>query len=184
MTQTAREILGPDRVLVRWEKYLDAPSGIAAMNPAQRTAALAEAMAADAGRFTGRAAEQLAPLCAAQPLDALAGRNCHNVILGAKGVHIDPYGSVFSGQCPGMAVGNVHTTDLDELWKTFDPAAQDFWQILMTVGQGFCPHQSEGFVPKPLYASKCHLAPTFELFFDNSRYLQIICTNECYGKPI
>lgn len=187
LTHAAREVLGSDRVLVRWEKYLDAPSGIAAMNTAQRTAALTEAMAADAGRFTGRAAEQLAPLCAAQPLDALSGCNCQNVILGAKGVHIDPYGSVFSGQCPGMAVGNVLTTDLDELWKAFDPPAQDFWQILMTRGpRGFLPQiQSEGFVPKPLYASKCHLCSDIRSFlFDNSRFLQIICTNECYGKPM
>lgn len=186
LTHAAREILGPDRVLVRWEKY-HTPSGIAAMDTRQRTAALAEAMATDVGRFTGRAAEALAPLCAAKPLDDLTGLNCRNAILGAKGVHIDPYGNVFSGQCPGMAVGSVQTTHLDALWKAFDPAAQDFWQILMSRGpSGFLPQiQADGFVPKPLYASKCHLCADIRRFyFDKKRYLLIICPKECYGQTI
>lgn len=185
LASVAREILGTGNVLVRWEKHLDKPCGVAAMDEAQRQAAMAEAMAADTGRFTGRAAEVLGPLCAAKTLDELAGRNCRNAILGAKGVHIDPYGNVFNGQCSGMAVGNVNQTELDTLWKNFDPGKMDFWRTLADDGPaGFLPQaKATGYVSHHFYASKCHLCTDIRRFyFDKGLFLPIICPEECYGK--
>lgn len=185
LVRIGREILGADRVLVRWEKYLDDPSGIAVMNEAERVALLTRSMAADVGRFTGRAAESLAPLCAHKTLADFTGLNCANAILGAKGVHIDPFGNVFSGQCSGMAVGNVQTVDLDILWKKFNPCHDDFWRVLAAAGPGgFVPEAlAAGYAVRAFYASKCHLCADIRSFyFDKGLFLPIICPAECYGK--
>ena len=185
LVRIARELLGAERVLVRWERYLEVPSGLAEMDAAARTAALIGSMAADVGRFTGRAAESLGPLCAVNSCDALRGLNCRDAILGAKGVHVDPYGNVFSGQCSGMAVGTVQTTTLDALWKGFDPVQDAFWRVLTADGPGGFAAEARagGFVLRDRYASKCHLCSDIRgFFFDNGLYLPIICPNECYGR--
>jgi len=182
LTRIAREILGRDRVLVRWEKNLADSRPIAA---ASRDAAHIAAMKAEAGRFTGRAAEQLAPLCADKTIAELAGCDCRNALLAAKGVHIDPYGYVFCGQCSGMAVGNVNDTELDVLWQRFDPEKDEFWKTLFTAGPaGFLSEaQAAGYRVSSVYASKCHLCTDIRgFFFDNRRYLPIITPDDCYGK--
>jgi len=185
LVQAAREILGPERVLVRWQKYLDHPGTIGTMNEADRSSVLAGMMAQDAGRFTGRAAEVLGPLLATKTVPELATINCQGAILGAKGVHIDPYGNVFSGQCSGMAVGNVNTTELDTLWKAFDPETSEFWRTLYAEGPaGFITQaQASGYILRSFYASKCHLcADIRRFFFDKGLYLPIIYPKECYGR--
>lgn len=182
LMRIAREILGPDRVLVRWEKNLtDSPTA----TPASRDASYIAAMKTEAGRFTGRAAEQIAPLCADQTVAELAGLNCRSALLGAKGVHIDPYGHVFCGQCSGMALGNVNTAELDALWQQFDPENDDFWKILFAAGPaGFLSEaQQAGYLQQSFYASKCHLCTHIRgFYFDNRRYLPIITPDDCYGK--
>ena len=185
LVRAARELLGAERVLVRWEKHLDALTGVAAMAEAERQALLAGAMAADAGRFTGRAAEALGPLCADKTIAELGGLNCREALLGAKGVHIDPAGNVFSGQCSGMTVGNVNTSPLETLWKGFDPERGAFWQTLFERGpDGFIAEaQAAGYAIRPFYATKCHLCADIRgFFFDKGLYLPIICPKECYGK--
>ena len=185
LVRLAQEELGPDRVLVRWQHWLNALDDTAVLGESERLAVMRQAMAEEGGRFTGRAAETLGTLCADQSPDELIGRHCQRSILGAKGVHIDPYGNVFSGQCSGMAVGNLHTTGLDALWKGFDPDASDFWKTLCQAGPGgfLEPAAVLGYTPQARYASKCHLCTDIRrFFFDKGRYLSIICPNECYGK--
>ncbi len=178
----AREILGAERVLVRWEKNLaDSPPAA----ESSRDAAHIAAMKAEAGRFTGRAADELAPLCADTPAAALAGLNCRGALLGAKGVHIDPYGNVFCGQCSGMAVGNLNAAALDNLWTRFDPEKEDFWKTLFAEGPaGFLSEaRAVGYPERPFYASKCHLCTDIRgFYFDKSRYLPIITPDDCYGR--
>ena len=130
----ARDILGDQRVLIRWEKHLDQPTGIRQQGPDGKKRILLAALDADSCRFTGRAAEDLAPLVAKHPADAFRGRHCQRTLLGSKGVHIDPYGNVFNGQCSGMVVGNVNQTPLAVLWRTFEPDRADFWKILYEKG--------------------------------------------------
>jgi MoaA/NifB/PqqE/SkfB family radical SAM enzyme len=183
--RAACEIFGHERVSVRWAKHLEHPSGIRAMDEADRLAVLAAAMADDAGRFTGRAAETLAPLVAAKTVQYLAGLNCRQAILGAKGVHIDPYGNVFSGQCSGMAVGNVNTETFETIWIRFDPEKAAFWKTLYHQGPcGFAAGaRVAGHVQRPFYASKCHFCTDIRrIFFDKGLHLPIICPDECYGK--
>ena len=184
LARAAGEIFGRERVLVRWAKYLDCPVGIGAMEEPQRLAVLAGAMAADGGRFTGRAARVLAPLCAAKTPHSLMGLTCRQALLGAKGVHIDPYGNVFVGQCSGMAVGNVNTVALEELWRGFDPEKAEFWKVLYDQGPGGFADDvtASGYPMRPLYASKCHFCTDIRSFlFDKGLYLSIISPAECYG---
>ena len=181
----AREVLGAQRVLVRWEKHLDHPSGIRRLSGEQKQSILLEGLASDSCRFTGRAAEELAPLVARSESADFKDRDCLNSILGAKGVHIDPYGNVFNGQCSGIILGNVTQTPLDVLWKTFEPDRHPFWRTLCSGGPFGLLKQAEkeGFQEKSRYASKCHLCTDIRsFFFDNTSYSTIIGPSDCYGR--
>nr|MBC8378531.1 radical SAM protein [Planctomycetota bacterium] len=121
LLSAARSVLGPDRVLVRWEKHLEKPSGIRGKTESERLRILQKALAADPCRLTGRAAETLATLAPNHPIEHFREKKCQNALLSAKGVHIDPYGNVFNGQCSGMVIGNITQTPLDVLWQLFEP---------------------------------------------------------------
>ncbi|GAH80148.1 unnamed protein product, partial [marine sediment metagenome] len=126
LAETASEILGPERVLVRWRKYLEKPTKIKSLSPAERKQKYISAMNDYPCRFTGRAASELAELVASKPIEALASVNCKSELLAAKGVHIDPFGNVFSGTCSGIIIGNVNQTKLKDIWEQFYPAQNEF----------------------------------------------------------
>ena len=116
--RVAKEILGPDRVLVRWEKYLSEPVRYPGLSHGRaRPGVYVEAYRDYPFRFTGRAAGHLAASAGVQAGRGLSHMNCLAGFLGAKGVHIDPYGNVFSGTCSGIILGNVDQTPLEEIWK-------------------------------------------------------------------
>ncbi len=184
LVSVARNILGDNRVLVRWEKHLDSPTGIRQKSEPQRKNILQEAMASDSCRLTGRAADALAELSQQYPCEKFHEKSCRNALLSSKGVHIDPNGEVFNGQCSGMIVGNVRQTPLDELWKAFEPDKTNFWQILYNKGPaGFLENAAaEGYACREKYASKCHLCTDIRrFFFDKGLFSQIIGPNVCYG---
>jgi MoaA/NifB/PqqE/SkfB family radical SAM enzyme len=181
----SRQILGPDRVLVRWEKHLTNPSGIRGLSENEKRAALLQALASDPCRFTGRAARELASWVAGDQPEVFRSQCCRNALLGAKGVHIDPYGNVFNGQCSGMIVGNVNRTALDALWTSFEPDRKDFWRTLYEKGpwgllkSGPC----RDFHLSKAYASKCHLCSDIRrFFFDKGNDSMIIGPKDCYGR--
>ena len=181
----ARDILGDHRVLVRWEKHLDSPTGIRQREETQKQSLLLAALAADSCRFTGRAAEELAALVAKRPAADFQGQRCQKALLGSKGVHIDPYGNVFNGQCSGMVVGNINQTPLSVLWRTFEPDRAEFWEILYEKGPfGLLgPAQDDVFLPQDKYASRCHLCTDIRrFFFDKGNYSTIIGPHDCYGN--
>jgi hypothetical protein len=152
----------------------------------QQNAVLLSALETDPCRFTGRAAELLAPLALRFTPEQLQERCCQNALLGAKGIHIDPYGNVFSGQCSGMSVGNVNQTPLDVLWTAFEPDRMEFWRLLYEKGPSGLLESAlkHGFVPQEKYASKCHLCTDIRcFFFDKQLYSMIISPGNCYGYP-
>src|SRR3989304_3220701 len=126
LAKIAKEILGPQRVLVRWEKYLDNPVIIRGLDAEQRNRKLLSAMEDYHCRFTGRAAGRLAALAKTDPMESIAAMSCSSEFLAAKGVHIDPYGSVFSGTCSGIVIGNINDKPLEDIWSQFDPSADYF----------------------------------------------------------
>lgn len=180
----AGEVLGPEKVRVRWEKYLENPIRFDAFSAEDQKHLCRQMLKEDRCRFTGRAAEQIAPLVADKSLDQMASLTCRNAILSAKGVHIDPDGNVFNGQCSGIILGNLQTTPLETLWRSFDPPALPFWSTLFNSGPaGLLPEaQKAGYQPRPFYASKCHLcADIRRFFFDKGIFLSIIGPKACYG---
>ncbi len=183
LAEIASEILGPERVLVRWRKYLDNPAKMKSLSSAEREQKYISAMNDYPCRFTGRAAGQLAGLVASKPIEVLALANCKSDLLGAKGVHIDPFGNVFSGTCSGIIIGNVNRTELENIWKQFGPTGNDFISTLFNFGPfGLLEEAGKlGYENAKVYASKCHLCASIRrFFFDNGLKQPIIGPAQCY----
>ncbi len=183
LAETAIEILEPERVLVRWQKYLDDTIEMKSLSSAEREQKYISAMNDYHCRFTGRAAGRLAELVASKPIEALASVNCKSDLLGAKGVHIDPFGNVFSGTCSGIIIGNVNRTELENIWKQFGPAGSELINTLFNFGPyGLLEEAGKlGYKKAKVYASKCHLCTHIrQFFFDNGLKRPIIGPAECY----
>lgn len=155
----ATEMLGPDRVLVRWRKYLENPIEMKSISADELKRRYAEAMGDYPCRFTGRAAGALAGLVAAVPIEKLASMNCKSNFLDAKGVHIDPFGNVFSGTCSGIIIGNVNNRPLEDIWRQFHPSQNEFINTLFEQGPSGLLEKAvnAGYQKAEVYADKCHL---------------------------
>ena len=196
LAEIAREILGPERVLVRWQKYLENPrsTGILPVNmggtPMLRGLSQAEheqqyinAMKDYPCRFTGRAAGKLAELVASKSIESLAGLNCKSNFLAAKGVHIDPYGNVFSSTCSGIIVGNINQTPLEDIWKQFDPPRSGLIGTLFDKGPYglLAEAEKQGYERLESYAGKCHLCTSLRQFMlEHGLSESVIGPAECY----
>jgi hypothetical protein len=186
-------MFGPDRVLVRWEEYLmedcagwQRQAKLADGSPAaqqERDRLYVQTYHDYPFRFCGRAAGHLADLLASEPVEAFADNNCLAGFLGAKGVHIDPYGNVFSGTCSGIVLGNINEMPLDEIWRQFHPARNAFIQTLCEKGPyGFLEQaRSLGYKELPAYAGKCHLCTHIRQFlFEKGLMQPTVGPVECY----
>jgi hypothetical protein len=135
-------------------------------------------------RFNGRAAGHLAGLVASKPADAFSHVNCMAGFLGAKGVHIDPYGNVFSGTCSGIIIGDIHQTPLEEIWKGFRPGQIELVQTLCERGPCGLLEKARavGYQELPAYADKCHLCTHIRQFlFEHGQDAAVIGPADCYG---
>ena len=210
LAAAAREKLGPDRVLVRWEKYLrgegvpplHSPCGVIGAvqdgvqgqdglamckggTPSPRNRAYIEAYRDYPFRCTGRAAGHLAGLIADEGnhQSSIINHPCLPGFLGAKGVHIDPHGNVFSGTCSGIILGNVHQTPLEEIWKAFHPGHITLVQTLCERGPCGLLEKAKllGYRELPAYADKCHLCTDIRQFlFERHVEPSIIGPADCY----
>ncbi len=184
LAEIATEILGPERVLVRWRKYLEDPIEMKSLSSAEREQKYISAMNDYPCRFTGRAAGRLAELVASKPIDAFASVNCKSDLLAAKGVHIDPFGNVFSSTCSGIIIGNVNQTCLEDIWKEFHPGQREFINTLFNLGPFGLLEKAKklGYKKAKFYADKCHLCTHIRrFFFDNGLEKSIIGPAECYS---
>lgn len=186
LARLALRAFGPDRVLVRWEKYLtDFGLRIVDYGLIERDRVYIEAYRDYPFRFAGRAAGHVADLLASKPAEAFAGVNCMGGFLGAKGLHIDPFGNVFSGTCSGIIVGNIQQTPLDQMWKTFQPREKEFIGILCEKGPlGLLEEaKSHGYEELPAYAGKCHLCTHIRQFLlGKGVYPSVIGPADCYAS--
>jgi MoaA/NifB/PqqE/SkfB family radical SAM enzyme len=183
LARIAMEVLGEWRVLVRWREYLKSPVGMKNLSVAERREQYIRAINDYLCRFTGRAGGKLAELVASKPIETLASVNCKSEFLGAKGVHIDPYGNVFSGTCSGIIIGNINQSPLEDIWKQFHPAGSEFIDTLFNVGHfGLLEKVTKlGYKKAKVYASKCHLCTSIRQFlFDNGLEKSVIGPAECY----
>jgi len=163
----AKEMMGPACVLVRWEEYLQASADGKVLPENARDKIYLDTYHDHPCRFKGRAADHLAGLFASRSAEAFTDSNCLGGFLGAKGVHIDPYGNVFSGTCSGIIVGNINEVPLEAMWQRFHPERNAFIETLC--GQG--PYglleraESLGYHRRDAYAGKCHLCTHLRQFF-------------------
>lgn len=183
LANVARELLGEKRVLVRWEKYLDSPVEMRGLSADELNQRYRAAIKDYPCRFTGRAADKLAEIIAKDAVEQIAQANCKEAFLGAKGVHIDPFGNVFSGTCSGIIIGNINQTALEDIWKQFHPARSEFVHALCNLGPaGLLDKATKlGYKKAKAYADKCHLCTDIrQFFFENGIEDSIIGPAECY----
>jgi len=214
LAEMAAEILGTERVLVRWQKYLENPIDMKNLSPAELEKQYINAIKDYPCRFTGRAGGKLAELVAStlpatqrpggslkavgfgdgkplrnHPQASLEAAtrpriaNCQSAFLGAKGVHIDPFGNVFSGTCSGIIIGNVNQKPLEEIWKQFDPCNVGLIGTLFKKGPYGLLAGAEklGYKRAEFYAGKCHLCTSIrQFFFKNGFEKSVIDPAECY----
>ena len=133
-------------------------------------------------RFTGRAGGKLAGLVADSIIENRD--NCKSDFLGAKGVHIDPFGNVFSGTCSGIIVGNINQTPLEVIWKQFDPWSGGLISTLFNNGPSGLLAEAEelGYEKAESYAGKCHLCTSIRQFLlERGLNESVIGPAECYS---
>jgi len=198
----ASEILGPERVLVRWQKYLDKPTDMKSLSSAELEQQYINAIKDYPCRFTGRAGGKLAGLVASKSIESFSVMNCKSAFLGAKGVHIDPFGNIFSGTCSGIIVGNTNVgavreppttgrpSPLHDIWKQFDPRKGGSRTAPTLIGTLFnngpygllSEAEKQGYKRSEFYAGKCHLCTSIRQFFvENGLEKPIVGPTECYA---
>ena len=191
LADIASDVLGPARVLVRWRKYLENPVKMKGLSNEELKQQYIRAIRDCPCRFTGRAAGELAKLGASITTESPACMNCKTDFLAAKGVHIDPFGNVFSGTCSGIIIGNVNHKPLEDIWKQFHPAQSEFINTLFEQGPSrllektpllaFARKQG-GYKKAKVYANKCHLCTSVRQFlFDKGLGKSVIGPPEVYG---
>lgn len=203
LAKIAKELLGPKRVLVRWEKYLpvlqaglENPVDMKTIPAAQRNKQYIETLKDYPCRFTGRAAGLIAALVAKDTVAEISksngstsspsrakSRDCSDAFLDAKGVHIDPFGNVFSGTCSGIIIGSVTKRGLSEIWRNWQPENDKLTESLFRFGpMGLFDEAIKlGFKSAERYAGKCHLCSNLrQFFFDKGLYKSTLGPAECY----
>ncbi|MFA5552932.1 MAG: 4Fe-4S cluster-binding domain-containing protein [Phycisphaerae bacterium] len=181
LTALAKNILGENRVMVRWEKYLDNPVLNKNLSQEQKNNNYKQSLREYPCRMTGRAAGKIAELFTSKTIEHLK-ENCSKAFLGAKGIHIDPSGNVFSGTCSGIIIGNLNEKPLDEIWRDFEPDNIILKTLFESGPAGLLDEAvREGYKPKPLYAGKCHLCTSIRNFFNEKNlYTEIVGPKDCY----
>jgi MoaA/NifB/PqqE/SkfB family radical SAM enzyme len=183
LADTAKEILGPDNVQVRWDKYLGSDLDMKSMDFEQRAEVYKQMMGEFPIKLTGRSSERLSAVFADKSIDQITKKNCDHSFMCSKGVHIDPYGNVFCGICSGITVGNVNEKSLVDIWKDYDPTSLPFVSGLVKGSPVALLDEAVemGFKIKSKYAGKCHLCCDMrQFFFDNKHYHPVISPAECY----
>ena len=182
----ATDILGPEKLQVRWRDFAENPVHSENMSAEQLDEAFRDALAKIPERMVGRAAEVLAPLVEQKPFEAFEGINCLKGHMGAKGVHIDGWGNVFSSTCIGIITGKVtEQYSLKQLWLNYDFTKHPIWSILTDSGAyGLALiAQDLGFIPEKTYAGKCHLCYSVRKWlFENGHFPDCLGPGICYGQ--
>lgn len=184
LVQVAREVLGPERVRIRWRDFFANPIDISDLSPQQCSQAYRQAWQNHKDRLTGRAAAEIAPLLQKYELGTFARQDCRKAILASRHVHIDPFGNVFPGVCSGVVVGNARKNSLPQLWDLLLSSEDPILQTLIQQGPyGLARMGSElGYQPaQDGFAGKCHLCTHVRRFlFASGKFAPTIGPEQCY----
>lgn len=160
LVAVAREELGPQRVKVRWERWLEQGADVAGL-PAGERRALLEAWAAEGReRLIGRAASGLDGKSVLKPAEAFDDSPCGERLLRGRHVHVGPQGHLWPATCIGIVAGNALEQPVVEIWRALDGdwAGHPVIGPLATRGPGglLRAAMASGFAPREGgYATKC-----------------------------
>ncbi len=104
----------------------------------------------------GRAPEDLAEFFPPRSADSFRGWHCLEILQDVSHFHIDPYGNLFTGHCPGIVAGRL--PDLHEVKTTEKHPV--YTALCLGGPHALMEHASRecGFEPDPRgYGSPCHL---------------------------
>ena len=161
--RVASELLGADRVQVRWRDWLAEGFDTAELDDEERGRLFGRYAESGRDRLNGRAAECLAPRLQRKNPAHFADTSCAEAILRSRHIHVDGTGRVMPGTCAGILLGRLSDrTSVRQLWESLaaDHAARPIIGTLARAGPVGLMQlaESAGFVPFPQgYASKCHL---------------------------
>ncbi len=185
--EEARRVLGPQRVQVRWLDWYEEMQDLRNLPRPRRNEIFRGSLARHRERLTGRAARETAWLLEAGAPGTFAEQACDQAILGARHIHIDPYGNVLPGTCAGILLGNANRQSLREIWT--QTTRQHFANPVLSALIEGGPHvllryaKILGFEPRPAgYAGKCHLCTHVRQFlFEAKVFEQRLGPAECYA---
>ncbi len=192
--EIGREVLGRDRVRVRWWDFYVDPIDTAALSTEERTAVFLAALARHPERLTGRAAATLAPRLPCRPAEAYTHENCRREVLHSRHVHIDPDGHIFPGTCAGIILGRAadgggrcssecHGSNVEDVWRTLAVTWRQHPAVAPLATGGPCELLrrvvSLGYRQRPEgYAGKCHLCADIRRWLAKRGLWR-----ECVGPP-
>lgn len=198
------EVLGRDRVRVRWWDFYTRPIDTAALSAEERTAVFLAALARHPERLTGRAAATLAPRLPCRPARAYAHESCQREVLHSRHVHIDPDGHIFPGTCAGIILGRAAVTPADggdwcasgrnrsnveEVWHALAATWREHPVVAPLATGGPCELLrrvvSLGYRERPEgYAGKCHLCADIRRWLvERGLWREGVGPPACYGLP-
>jgi len=122
--------------------------------------------------FVGRAVKSLAKYVKMKPLSEILKKKCPGVWAGGTlespvGVDVDELG--FVTICPGLSIGNTREVSLRRIIEEYDYGGFVVIAALRSEGmEGLMDLASEnGFIPKEVYISECHLCYDARKFLKN-----------------
>ena len=165
------DVLGSERVRVRWRDWAAEGFDTGALTPERRAELFARYLRHGRDRLTGRAAAELAGLDQLNPPTAFADQNCAEPLLRSRHVHVDGAGIVSPGTCAGIVLGRATTAaSVGELWRRawtafaegggHDVAGMELISLLAGRGPTGLLAEAErlGYTARPAgYAGRCHL---------------------------
>lgn len=177
----AEDVLGPERVQVRWKDWLQNGCDLINVSTDERNQYFAGWISNGRDRFNGRAAEMLTEMHP-QPLlpsEVFSDCNCREGLFRGKQIHIDPQGNIIPGVCAGLILGRTDIQPLANIWEELYSFAEgldyppgescellDNTNVLRPILRTLTrsgPYglmklaEKKGFLPAARYASKCHL---------------------------
>jgi len=159
--RVAEELLGAERVQVRWRDWLAEGFDTGGLDAAARRELFAGSAACRRDRFNGRAADLLGDLGERKPMGEFADSPCAESLLRGRHVHIDGGGRVMPGTCAGIVLGRADRSSIAEIWRQLDAdyAGRAVVGTLAAAGPVALldAARAAGYRPRDSYASKCHL---------------------------
>lgn len=183
LAKVTENIWSKNRLLVRWYKYLDNPVDMKKLSQIEKTEKYLQSIKEFPCRFTGRAADTLASKAPQKPLDKIKRYNCRKSFFASKGIHIDPFGNIFSGTCSGITLGNITNNNLEDIWKSFDPSTFPVISTLIEKGPAglLDLKETQQYTPKTHYAGKCQLCTEIRNHLrKKNKFPDIITPDQCY----